>query len=36
MTWRTAHTIVLIIGAVLWVAIWYAAGSIVWWIFGGR
>jgi hypothetical protein len=36
MTIRRPHIIIIAIGALLWVAIWYAAGSIVWWIFGGR
>jgi hypothetical protein len=33
MTWRMAHTLALIIGGALWVALWYVAGCALWWLF---
>jgi hypothetical protein len=32
MTWRAAHTVAVIVGACLWVALWYAIGAILWFI----
>lgn len=29
MQWRTSHTISIIIGAILWVVLWYLVGSIL-------
>lgn len=34
MIWRRSYTVALIIGALLWVAIWYGAAAIIWAIFG--
>jgi hypothetical protein len=33
---RRPHIIILIVGALLWVGIWYGVGSLIYWFFGGR
>jgi len=33
---RRPHIIIIALGAALWIALWYLAGSVVYWLFGGR
>jgi hypothetical protein len=32
MQWRLSHTIALLAGAALWVALWYLAGALIYFV----
>lgn len=34
MIWRRSHTVAVVVGAVLWVLIWFCAAAIIWSVFG--
>lgn len=34
MIWRLPHTVVLIIGGVCWVLLWFGAAAVIWAVFG--
>ena len=36
MIWRWPHIAALIVGALLWVALWYGAAVLIHWLTGGR
>ena len=34
---RRPHVIIYaLVAAIVWVALWYLVGSLVWWYFGGK
>jgi hypothetical protein len=33
---RAIRVTVAVLGALVWVAVWYGVGSILWWYFGGK